>query len=98
MLIAARYSGAEVHVAENFQLGQTNAEPGFLEKFPLGKVSGCWSTIGECEIAARGCLCDSTLLGTCVSSQVPAFVTSDGRPISESNAIAFYGELTHNVM
>lgn len=58
VLIAAHYSGAQVGVADNFQLGKTNAEPSFLEKFPLGKV--------------------------------PAFVTSDGRPISESNAIAYY--------
>lgn len=41
VLIAAHYSGAQVRVADSFQLGKTNAEPSFLEKFPLGKVSGC---------------------------------------------------------
>lgn len=28
----------------------------------------------------------------CVYDQVPAFETADGKPITESNAIAYYGE------
>lgn len=39
VLIAAEYSGAKVDVAPNFKLGETNKTDGFLEKFPLGKVS-----------------------------------------------------------
>lgn len=37
-LIAAQYSGFKLKVAENFVFGETNREPAFLKKFPLGKV------------------------------------------------------------
>ncbi|CAG0918832.1 unnamed protein product [Notodromas monacha] len=36
--IAARYSGFDLKVAENFVFGETNRDPAFLKKFPLGKV------------------------------------------------------------
>ena len=41
VLIAARYSGAEVTVVSEppeFELGRTNKTEAFLQKFPLGKV------------------------------------------------------------
>ena len=37
-LIAAKYSGAVVKVAENFVFGETNKSDEFLAKFPFGKV------------------------------------------------------------
>eukprot|EP00088_Acartia_fossae_P008089 TRINITY_DN1380_c0_g1_i4.p1 TRINITY_DN1380_c0_g1~~TRINITY_DN1380_c0_g1_i4.p1 ORF type:complete len:428 (-),score=141.96 TRINITY_DN1380_c0_g1_i4:135-1418(-) len=37
-LIAAKYSGADVKVAQDFVFGETNKTPQFLKKFPLGKV------------------------------------------------------------
>ncbi|XP_012264331.1 elongation factor 1-gamma [Athalia rosae] len=37
-LIAAQFSGAQVKVAEDFVLGETNKSDAFLKKFPLGKV------------------------------------------------------------
>merc|ERR1712051_697506 len=37
-LIAAKYSGAQLTVAEDFVFGETNKSPEFLKKFPLGKV------------------------------------------------------------
>lgn len=38
-LIAAEYSGVEVKLAENFQMGVSNKTPEFLKMNPLGKVS-----------------------------------------------------------
>lgn len=41
ILIAARYSGADVTVVSEppeFELGKTNKTEAFLQKFPLGKV------------------------------------------------------------
>ncbi|KAJ8045178.1 Elongation factor 1-gamma [Holothuria leucospilota] len=41
VLIAAKYSGANVAVVQDppaFKLGETNKSPDFLKKFPLGKV------------------------------------------------------------
>ena len=43
MLIASRYSGAELRVVcepPEFELGRTNKTEAFLQKFPLGKVGG----------------------------------------------------------
>jgi len=37
-LIAAKYSGAQLTVADDFVFGETNKTPQFLAKFPLGKV------------------------------------------------------------
>merc|ERR1712201_67345 len=37
-LIAAKYSGADVKIADDFVFGDTNKTPQFLSKFPLGKV------------------------------------------------------------
>merc|ERR1711970_924425 len=37
-LIAAKYSGADVKVAQDFVFGETNKSADFLKKFPLGKV------------------------------------------------------------
>lgn len=38
ILLAAKYSGKEVKLSDQFELGQTNKTPEFLAKFPLGKV------------------------------------------------------------
>ena len=44
------------------------------------------------------CVCVWFVCGTCrtcsvlLHDQVPAFETADGKPITESNAIAYYGE------
>jgi len=38
ILIAAKYSGHNVKLDEEFQFGTTNLSPAFLDKFPLGKV------------------------------------------------------------
>merc|ERR1711962_169894 len=37
-LVAAKYSGADLKIAENFVFGETNKTPEFTKKFPLGKV------------------------------------------------------------
>jgi elongation factor 1-gamma len=37
-LIAAKYSGAQVTVPDDFVFGESNKAPEFLQKFPLGKV------------------------------------------------------------
>jgi len=50
-LIAAEYSGAKVKVVStppDFVLGETNATPDFLAKFPLGKIPAFESTDGKC--------------------------------------------------
>ncbi|XP_013406317.1 elongation factor 1-gamma-like [Lingula anatina] len=39
ILIAAKYSGTQVTVANDFKLGESNKNEAFLKKFPLGKVS-----------------------------------------------------------
>nr|AJD25298.1 elongation factor-1 gamma-like protein [Plectreurys tristis] len=38
ILIAAKFSGFDVKVADDFVFGETNKSPEFLEKFPVGKV------------------------------------------------------------
>ncbi|XP_014783693.1 elongation factor 1-gamma [Octopus bimaculoides] len=51
ILIAAKYSGANLTVASSppaFQFGETNKSNVFLEKFPLGKVPAFESSTGEC--------------------------------------------------
>ncbi|GAB1597729.1 elongation factor 1-gamma-like [Argonauta hians] len=51
ILIAAKYSGANVTVASSapaFQFGDTNKSNVFLDKFPLGKVPAFETTSGEC--------------------------------------------------
>ncbi|CAK9293473.1 unnamed protein product [Gordionus sp. m RMFG-2023] len=58
IFIAANYSGAVVKQCSDFVFGETNKQPEFLKRFPLGKV--------------------------------PAFLTTSGLPIFESNAIAHY--------
>ncbi|XP_022899936.2 elongation factor 1-gamma [Onthophagus taurus] len=58
VLVAAKYSAANVNVDENFKFGETNKTDAFLKKFPAGKV--------------------------------PAFETSDGKFLTDSNAIAYY--------
>jgi elongation factor 1-gamma len=47
-LIAAEYSGFGLKVADNFVFGETNREPGFLKKFPLGKVPALETKDGVC--------------------------------------------------
>merc|ERR1712234_33513 len=37
-LVAAKYSGADLKIAEDFVFGESNKAPEFLKKFPLGKV------------------------------------------------------------
>jgi elongation factor 1-gamma len=37
-LIAAEYSGVDVKLAENFEMGVTNKTPEFLKMNPIGKV------------------------------------------------------------
>merc|ERR1712234_23968 len=37
-LVAAKYSGADLKIAEDFVFGETNKTPEFTKKFPLGKV------------------------------------------------------------
>lgn len=38
-LIAAEYSGVQVKLVENFQMGVTNKSPEFLKMNPIGKVN-----------------------------------------------------------
>jgi len=50
-LIAAEYSGTKVNVVSTppaFVLGETNATPEFLAKFPLGKIPAFESKDGKC--------------------------------------------------
>lgn len=90
-LIAAEYSGFGLKVADNFVFGETNREPGFLKKFPLGKVT-------ELQTVAI-----YPFLRTSPSRkfiwypidenfrfQVPALETKDGVCLAESNAIAWF--------
>ena len=37
-LIAAEYSGIDVKLADNFEMGVTNKTPEFLKMNPIGKV------------------------------------------------------------
>ena len=37
-LIAAEYSGVQVELAENFEMGVSNKTPEFLKMNPIGKV------------------------------------------------------------
>lgn len=37
-LIAAEYSGVEIEMAKNFQMGVSNTTPEFLKMNPIGKV------------------------------------------------------------
>jgi len=46
-LIAAQYSGAQVKLANNFVLGETNKSEGFLKKFPNGKVPALETNDGK---------------------------------------------------
>jgi len=46
-LIAAKFSGAKIDVATNFTFGDTNKTPGFLAKFPLGKVPALETKSGD---------------------------------------------------
>jgi len=48
VLIAAQYSKAKVEVDKDFNFGETNKQPEFLAKFPLGKVPAFESNEGEC--------------------------------------------------
>jgi len=48
ILIAAKYSGTQVTVANDFKLGQTNKTDSFLKKFPLGKVPAYEAKNGDC--------------------------------------------------
>ncbi|CAE1237496.1 EEF1G [Acanthosepion pharaonis] len=51
ILIAAKYSGANVTVASAppaFQFGETNKSKEFLDKFPIGKVPAFENSSGEC--------------------------------------------------
>jgi len=47
-LIAAKYSGATVKVAEDFQFGVTNKSDAYLAKFPCGSVPAFEAKTGEC--------------------------------------------------
>ena len=38
ILLSAKYSGKEVKLTDNFELGKSNKSVEFLEKFPIGKV------------------------------------------------------------
>ncbi|KAL5008714.1 hypothetical protein ScPMuIL_014295 [Solemya velum] len=53
ILIAAKYSGADVKVNPDFKLGETNKAPEFLSKFPLGKVPAFESVNGECLVESN---------------------------------------------
>jgi elongation factor 1-gamma len=47
-LIAAKYSGAVVKIADGFVLGETNKSADFLAKFPFGKVPVFEDETGLC--------------------------------------------------
>jgi len=46
-LIAAKYSGANVQVAKDFEFGKTDKTEDFLKKFPLGKVPALETSDGK---------------------------------------------------
>lgn len=48
VLIAAKYSGADVKLDDSFKLGETNTSPSFLKKFPNGKVPAFEGKDGFC--------------------------------------------------
>ncbi|XP_013395930.1 LOW QUALITY PROTEIN: elongation factor 1-gamma-like [Lingula anatina] len=48
ILIAAKYSGTQVTVANDFKLGESNKNEAFLKKFPLGKVPAYEAKNGDC--------------------------------------------------
>lgn len=47
-LVAAKFSGAQVKIADNFVFGETNKTEAFLKKFPLGKVPVFETKDGKC--------------------------------------------------
>jgi len=47
-LIAAKYSGVNLPVADDFVFGETNKKPDFLKKFPSGKVPALELVDGTC--------------------------------------------------
>nr|XP_039319372.1 elongation factor 1-gamma-like [Saimiri boliviensis boliviensis] len=69
-LIAAQYSGAQVHVLSvppHFHFGQTNRTPEFLRQFPAGKVPAFEGDDGFCVFECNAiayCVSNEELRGS----------------------------------
>lgn len=89
-LIAAEYSGVNIELVKNFEMGVSNKTPEFLKMNPIGKVS--YDGMNKVCYFDTNCLCQGNLkeLSFC-DFQVPVLETPDGA-IFESNAIARYGK------